>query len=113
LSAQDLYEEALVVLEPRLELAAHRSSWEEVKGDIYLSMGRMDEAREAYQLAVSGLSQKGSRPYLDMKLADLTFPLTDNPGEAALQTMEKEAEFEEAVFQESVEEPILSPEEDQ
>jgi hypothetical protein len=106
-----------VVLEPKLELAAHRSSWEEVKGDVYLSMGRMDEAREAYQLAVSSLSQEGSRPYLDMKLADLTFPLTDNPGEAALQTIEKEAAveelFEEAVVQEPVEASILSADEDQ
>jgi predicted negative regulator of RcsB-dependent stress response len=125
LSAQELYEEALVVLEPKLALAAYRSSWEEVKGDVYLSMGRMDEAREAYQLAVSSLGEEGTRPYLDMKLADLTFPLADNPGEAALQSIEKEAEVVEAVFEEPVEEPIddsiedhaeeaiLSPEEGQ
>jgi predicted negative regulator of RcsB-dependent stress response len=106
LSAQELNEEALVVLEPKLELAAHRSSWEEVKGDVYLSMGRTDEAREAYQLAVTSLSQEGSRPYLEMKLADLTFPLTDNPGDSALQTIDKEAEVEEAAIEASIEETI-------
>lgn len=97
MSAQELYEEALVVLEPKLELAAHRSTWEEVKGDVYLSMDRTDEARQAYQLAVSSLSQEGSRPYLNMKLADLTFSLPGNPGEAALEVIDEEAIDEETV----------------
>jgi predicted negative regulator of RcsB-dependent stress response len=110
LSAQELYEEALVVLEPKLELAAHRSTWEEVKGDVYLSMGRMDEAREAYQLAVGSLSQEGSRPYLNMKLADLTFSLADNPGEAGAEEAGTEQSIEEPI-DEKTEEAILSTEE--
>jgi predicted negative regulator of RcsB-dependent stress response len=122
LSAQELYEEALVVLEPKLDLAAHRSTWEEVRGDVYLSMDRLDEARQAYQLAVSSLSQVGSRPYLNMKLADLTFPLMDNPGEAApeatdlgtgdLETIDEGTVVEETT-EDTAEKAILSPEEEQ
>lgn len=111
LSAQELYEEALAVLQPKLDLAAHRASWEEVKGDVYLSMDRVDEARQAYQLAVNSVSQQGSRPYLNMKLADLTFPLMDNPGEAALETIDEETMVEETL-DEDTEESILSPEEE-
>ena len=73
LSAQEKYEEALAVLDVRLDLAAHRSSWEEARGDVYFSMDRLDEAREAYQLAAQNTGQGESRPYLNMKLEDLTY----------------------------------------
>jgi hypothetical protein len=85
-------------------------------------MDRLDEARQAYQLAVSSLSQVGSRPYLNMKLADLTFPLMDNPGEAApeatdlgtgdLETIDEGTVVEETT-EDTAEKAILSPEEEQ
>jgi len=81
LSAQEKYEEALAVLNVQLDLAAHRSSWQEARGDIYFSMDRLDDAREAYQLAVHSVGQSQSKPYLNMKLEDLTYAKVDAPGE--------------------------------
>lgn len=79
LLAQEKYEEALAVLDVQLDLAAHRSSWEEARGDVYFSMDRLDDAREAYQLAVQSIGQE-ERPYLNMKLEDLTYARATTPG---------------------------------
>lgn len=73
LSAQEKYEEARDVLDVQLDLLAHQSSWEEARGDIYFSMGKLEDAREAYQLAVQSAGQIQSKPYLNMKLEDLTY----------------------------------------
>jgi predicted negative regulator of RcsB-dependent stress response len=70
---QGLNDEAMAALDTNTDLGAHHSSWEEVKGDIYLAMDKIDEARQAYQLAMSSVSQAGAKPYLNMKLEDLTF----------------------------------------
>ncbi len=43
MSAQEKYEQALAVLDVQLDLAAHRSSWEEARGDIYFSMGQLED----------------------------------------------------------------------
>jgi hypothetical protein len=75
-------------------------------------MDRVDEARQAYQLAVNSVSQEGSRPYLNMKLADLTFSRLDNPGEAALEAIDEEAIVEETI-EDTEEKAIVSPEEEQ
>lgn len=50
----------------------HTASFEEVKGDLYLRLGREDEARNAYQAAVDALeSSNDNRLLLNMKLHDL------------------------------------------
>jgi predicted negative regulator of RcsB-dependent stress response len=89
LSAQGKFEEALSVLDVRLDLAAHRSSWEEARGDVYFSMERFEDAREAYQLAVQNVTQ-GSKPYLNMKLEDLTYAKVSTPAEEAEAEQEPE-----------------------
>ena len=73
LAAQEKYEEALATLDVKLELSTHLSSWEEARGDIYYGKGDMDKAREAYQLAVSNVDEENLKPYLNMKLEDLTY----------------------------------------
>jgi hypothetical protein len=70
-------------------------------------MDRLDEARQAYQLAVSSLSQEGSRPYLNMKLADLTFSLMDKPGEGALEVIDEEPMVEEPMVEERMVEELV------
>jgi predicted negative regulator of RcsB-dependent stress response len=82
LSAQEKYEEALAVLDVKLDLAAHKSSWDEARGDIYFAMERPDDAREAYQLAVQSVSPDRAKPYLEMKLEDLTYAKVVVPDEA-------------------------------
>jgi predicted negative regulator of RcsB-dependent stress response len=73
LAAQEKYDEALATLDVKLELSMHLSSWEEARGDIYYGKGDMDKAREAYQLAVSNVGEETLKPYLNMKLEDLTY----------------------------------------
>ena len=63
-------EDALRALEG-VEPGALRPTYEEVKGDIYFSMGDKEKAREAYQRAVNGLAEGENRPVLQMKLDDL------------------------------------------
>lgn len=93
LLAQELDEEALALLEPELELLAHHSAWQEIKGDIYLSMDRIDEARQAYQLAVNSVGQVGSRPYLNMKLEDLMIARQESTTEEVVEEVLDEAEI--------------------
>ena len=51
---------------------AHQASYEEVKGDIYQRMGRLDEARTAYRLALEeGERIELPRPLVQVKLDDL------------------------------------------
>ncbi len=73
LSAQQKYDEALATLDVTLELSSHLSSWEEARGDIYYGKGDMVKAREAYQLAVNNVGEDNLKPYLNMKLEDLTY----------------------------------------
>lgn len=54
---------------------AHESSYEEVRGDIYYEMDRINEAREAYQRAVI-LQGDSPKPFTQMKLDDLVPPGT-------------------------------------
>jgi len=44
---------------------------EEVRGDLFLGLGRVDEARAAYQAAIDALEDPRQRPQLQLKLDDL------------------------------------------
>lgn len=62
---------ALALLEGEIA-ASHRASYAEVKGDIYVSLGQLAEARAAYRQAISEVEKSGAqRPLLQIKLKDL------------------------------------------
>lgn len=64
-------EAALAMIE-NVDADAHKASYEEIKGDLYLALGRTDQARGAYQAAVDSLEDEAdNRPILNMKLDDL------------------------------------------
>ena len=73
LSSQEKFDQALATLDVKLELSSHLSSWEEARGDVFYGKGDMDKAREAYQLAVNNVSEDNLKPFLNMKLEDLTY----------------------------------------
>jgi len=73
-------EEALALLE-NVNAGAHTSTYEEVKGDIYLELGRKGDAREAYQRAIDTLVDNANKPILVMKRRALTEPETVIPNE--------------------------------
>ena len=62
---------ALAMLEGTTPNSAQLSSWEEVRGDVYLGMGEMRLAREAYQLALESVDGEAAKPLLEVKLADI------------------------------------------
>jgi len=47
------------------------ASYDELQGDLYVAMGRQDEARNAYQ---SALRNDQANPLLQFKLDDLSMP---------------------------------------
>lgn len=63
-------EEALKLLEGKAD-PAFLASREELKGDLLLQSGRVDEARAAFESAQSALSDESARGGLQMKLDDL------------------------------------------
>lgn len=78
LAEKEAYNEALAVLGKKMDLNAHKSTWEEVRGDVLYAKGDMTEAREAYQYAVNALDEGDNRPYLTMKLEDMTVVPSDD-----------------------------------
>lgn len=70
LSAKGEVQAALSLIES-VQAGAHTSSYEETKGDLYLSMGRHEDARKAYQQALNKLTQNSAKPILQMKLDDI------------------------------------------
>lgn len=72
LGAQDRPEEGLTLLAEPLEWAGFLSARHEVEGDLLYQLDRLDEARQAYQLAVNTAGEEGL-PGLTMKVEDLTF----------------------------------------
>ena len=72
--AQQQYDAALQQLDA-MPPGSHAGSYEELRGDIYYAMERMDEAREAYQRAVAAQVEAPS-PFTQMKLDDLIAPRT-------------------------------------
>lgn len=62
---------ALTLIEA-LDAGGHKASYEEVKGDIYVSLNRHKEAREAYAKALSEVQRLGlNNPVLSVKIDDL------------------------------------------
>lgn len=64
--------------------ASYSSSYEEIKGDVYLQLDQKSKAREAYQKAMDSMVEGASSPILEMKLSDLSLaevdaPATDTP----------------------------------
>ena len=71
-SPQDSAEDALNLLHEIEQPGAFKASYEELRGDILLSLGRHDQAREAYQLAVDlGYEKNTVLPLAKLKLNDL------------------------------------------
>lgn len=61
---------ALALVED-VDAGSYTASFEEVKGDLYLRLGREGDARNAYQSAADVLDSSGGRQLLNMKLNDL------------------------------------------
>lgn len=62
---------ALTLLETGDDLS-YKASREEVRGDLYLKLGQLDEARQAYTNALTEVERMGAnKPLLQMKLDDL------------------------------------------
>jgi len=72
LGSQDRPEEGLTLLAESLEWAGFTAARHEVEGDLLYQLNRLDEARQAYQLAVNTAGEEGL-PGLTMKVEDLTF----------------------------------------
>lgn len=70
LAQQDRAEDALELFSTEVSglLLAGR---EEVRGDLLVSLGRDDEAREAYRAAIEAAGDPRNRPQLQLKLDDL------------------------------------------
>lgn len=67
------YDAALALLEVD-EVGAHVSSYQEQRGDIFLAMGKSEQARQAYKLAIDSIVEGQSKPVLQMKFEDLIDP---------------------------------------
>ncbi len=71
LLANDDADAALSTMDGDAPAFSQLSSWEEVKGDIYLAMGDHGKARDAYQIALDNIDDEVSKPLLKVKLADI------------------------------------------
>ena len=69
-AAQGKAEEALKLLQAKVE-PAFAASRDELKGDLLLQLGRIEEARGAYESAKKALSDESTQSSLQMKLDDL------------------------------------------
>ena len=69
-AAQGKAEEALKLLQAKVE-PAFAASRDELKGDLLLQLGRIEEARAAYESAKKALSDESTQSSLQMKLDDL------------------------------------------
>jgi len=83
LLSEDKPEEALKVVEEADDPGAYASTYEEVKGDIYMKLGRTNEARQAYQKALDTTVDDATKPILKMKLENLAPPTTIVAGNEA------------------------------
>lgn len=100
LAAREQYEEALAVVDASGS-DEYTSSLEEVRGDIYMGMGKKSDARAAYERALAALPERGARPLLKMKLDDLSVAAVVVPasgeGDEAVDEAESEPPAAEAV----------------
>jgi len=69
------YDSAIAQLDT-IEPGSHKSSYEELRGDVYYALGSIDESREAYQRAVN-LQTGNKKPMTQMKLDDLVAPAAE------------------------------------
>ncbi|XOV90218.1 MAG: YfgM family protein [Pseudomonadota bacterium] len=67
----------------KVDPGEHQPTFEEVRGDIYMSKGDRTLAREAYQRALAGVEDDQLRPMLQMKLDDLIVPERLAPADEA------------------------------
>ena len=74
-AAQGRPEEALLLVYEHQDqdLAAHASSWYEMRGDIFYQLNDIEKAREAYQVAINASSVEPPDRMLLAKLQDITF----------------------------------------
>ncbi len=79
---QEEYDAALALLD-QSNVDGHASAYAELRGDVYHAMGRLDDAREAYQAAVALLKEGTTKPMLNMKLEDLVVPEVAIPADTA------------------------------
>lgn len=71
LLAEAKYDEALAMLNS-VEVNVYATSYEQLKGDIYLAAGQVESARTAYALALAGMAPtERGRELLQMKLDNL------------------------------------------
>ena len=68
--------EALLILENHEPQAAHLSSFEETKGDMFFQVGNLASAREAYQKAIANKRDDQPLALLELKLADIPLQKT-------------------------------------
>ena len=65
-------EEAMVILDASGDSTGFEASFAEVRGDVYVALGRNSEAIASYQLALDSLEAGvGDRNYLELKLKSL------------------------------------------
>ena len=72
-AAQGRPEDALLLVDEQQDLAAHASSWYEMRGDIFYQLNDFEQAREAYQIAIDASSGEPPDRMLLAKLQDITF----------------------------------------
>ena len=72
-AAQGRPEDALLLVDEQQDLAAHASSWYEMRGDIFYQLNDFEKAREAYQIAIDASSGEPPDRMLLAKLQDITF----------------------------------------
>ena len=69
---------AMILLVNHQPASGQVASFEEAKGDIFHSLGDLEQAREAYQKALKNMSDKIRNPILELKLADLPLSASAN-----------------------------------
>jgi predicted negative regulator of RcsB-dependent stress response len=94
LAAQKQYDAALALLQKE-EAPGFTPTVEELKGDIYVALGKIDEARKAYEAAARALlERKERRPLLEMKMADVGLAPLEPKKEDAKDKKDEQSEEE-------------------
>ncbi len=78
LASSNKADEAFLTLENHEPQVAHRSIFEETRGDIFLAAGNLVSAREAYQKAIANKRDDQSLALLELKLADIPLQQESN-----------------------------------
>jgi predicted negative regulator of RcsB-dependent stress response len=91
---QDKPQEALELLENEAQNAAFNARYADVMGDAYLALGRVDEARDAYERALSEPNQQATinQSFVQLKLLDLPIEETAEAGDARDAGLESETQ---------------------